>query len=172
MIDFNSSIDYLGKVIAEQIDNIPCFSQLKGLKAVNIQKFGQEKYTFIPNDDLVKYNFHNGDSLMFDLITQEYWLICNFIITTDLNKAKTSLQCQIKIPINLRIKKLRLMLIQFCIIFFCENIEQINEFHFALNKTRIKLTDNVLKETYKDRYLEDRIFENCMYIILFILLIV
>ncbi len=159
MVDFNSSIEYLGKIIAEQIERVPYFSQLNGLKAVNMYKQGQER-NIVPSYSLIKDYFQNGDTIIFDLTTQEYWIKCKFIITTSLNSYKTNVNLDIKVPFNLKIKKLKMMLIQFGIIFFCENIEQINDFHFAVNKAMIKLTSNLKNTQYSNFYMDNRVFEN------------
>lgn len=159
LVDFNSSIEYLGKIIAEQIERVPYFSQLNGLKAINMYKQGQDK--IVPSYSLIKDYFQNGDTIFFDLTTQEYWLKCKFIITTSLNNYKTTVSLDIKVPISLKIKKLKMMLIQFSIIFFCENIEQINDFHFSINKVMIKLISNLKNNSYVNFYMDNRVFENC-----------
>lgn len=153
LIDFCCSVDYLGKVIAEQLEVKFVFYQLKGLKAVNIHKTGLPP---APVDSILSECFEHGNTLYFDLITQEYWIKTKFVITTSLN-TKSVLVASFKTPLSIPVKKLRLILIQFAIKFFYENINQ-GGFHYALNKARFKLMKGARVDLFLDKYLEDNIF--------------
>jgi hypothetical protein len=126
--------------------------------------YKQSDKSIVPSYSIIKDYFQHGDTIVFDLTTQEYWLKCKFTITTSLNSYKTTVSLDVKVPIYLKIKKLKMMLIQFGIIFFCENIEQINEFHFAVNKVMIKLTSNLKSSSFNNLYMDNRVFENCKFL--------
>lgn len=157
-IDFNSTIDYLGRLIAENLDALECFQHLKGLKAVNM--CNHSKDLCLHNNCIINDYFKNNDTVYFDLITMEYWIKCKMYITTNINKNKTVISLDIKVPLNLSVKRLKFKLIKFLLFFFCENVEQVNSFHFALNKATIKLISGLKDKLFSNKYLDDLMFKN------------
>ena len=111
------------------MEHFPVYSNLEGLKAINITKKTDKGIVGIPIDNggEVKDYLENGNILYCDLKTDEYWIKTSINMTS--NHKKLSISLDIKNRMEMPMKKLKMLLIKTGLNFwidFCKN----DEFHY------------------------------------------
>ena len=117
--------------IADYMEHFPVYSNLEGLKAINIMKRTEKGNVNIPIDTggEVKDYLENGNVIYCDLKTDEYWI--NTSLNMFSNQKKLSISLDIKNRLEMPMKKLKMLLIKTGLNFwidFCKN--KIDEFHY------------------------------------------
>lgn len=113
------------------MEHFPMYSNLEGLKAINITKRSDKGIVNIPTDTSgeIKDYLENGNILYCDLKTDEYWIKTSLNLFS--NQKKLSISLDIKNKLNLPMKKLKMLLIKTSLNFwidFCKNNN--DEFHY------------------------------------------
>ena len=96
--------------IADYMEHFPVYSNLEGLKAINITKKTDKGIVGIPIDNggEVKDYLENGNILYCDLKTDEYWIKTSINMTS--NHKKLSISLDIKNRMEMPMKKLKMNL--------------------------------------------------------------
>jgi hypothetical protein len=110
IVDGKSTLDYLCMKIAERMEKFQEYTNLEGLKAVNLTKKTEKGVVKIPSSGELKDHLNGGDVIFCDLITQEYWVKTNIKIFSSYSKMIINLD--LKFRLETLFKKLKFLLIK------------------------------------------------------------
>lgn len=119
------------------MEHFPLYSNLEGLKAINITKKTDKGNFPIPIEigGEVRDYLENGNILYCDLKTDEYWI--NTSLKMRSNQKKLSISLDIKNRLEMPLKKLKMLLIKTGLNFwidFCKN----DDFHYIFYGAKCK----------------------------------
>lgn len=137
IIDKKSTLDYLSMKIAEQMEKFHDYSNLEGLKAVNLTKKVEKGIVKIPSSGEIKDYINDGDILYCDLVTQEYWV--KTIIKLNSNTYKLTITLDIKFSLETILTKLKFLLLKLGINFWMDNAREQNDIcHYIFTTAKFK----------------------------------
>jgi hypothetical protein len=137
IIDRKSSLNYLSIKIAEQMEKFSEFSNLEGLKAINLTKKTEKGIIKIPSSGEIKDHITGGEIIYCDLNTQEYWIKTHIKIYSSYSKMVITLD--LKFRIETIFKKLKFLLLKLGINFWMDYSKNKDDpFHYAFINAKFK----------------------------------
>ena len=141
----NTTIEYLGVKIAEQMEKFHEFENLEGLKAINLTKRTDKGISKLPITGDITEFINDGDIIYCDLITQEYWV--KTTIKMNSPYANLLIKLDIKFRLDTMIKKLRFLLMKLGINFWIDSATKLEDFnHYiftSINFKTLKAKNNI-----------------------------
>ena len=126
---FRSTLNFLSVKIADYMEHFPEYSNLEGLKAINITKKTEKGLINIPESGEIKEFLENGSILYCDLKTDEFWIKTSLNMISGLKKLSISLD--IKNRMEMPMKKLKMLIIKTGLNFWIDYCKD-DDFHYII----------------------------------------
>jgi hypothetical protein len=137
IVDGKSTLDYLCMKIAEQMEKFHEYTNLEGLKAINLTKKAEKGVIKIPSSGELKDYLTGGDIIYCDLTTQEYWVKTNIKIFSSYSKMIINLD--LKFRLETIFKKLKFLLIKLGTNFWIDYTKgKKDSFHYTFVNAKFK----------------------------------